>query len=150
VTSEPTTAAGRALLDAIRPAVLDPEMAVLLSPDAHQQLVALVSIALLEREIPAIEAEARAEAIRDYQWPSPSFVETHNDALAAEKARVARLLELVRELAETCHQTGSIRDHADPTDRTGWNVHSIETCDDSLCVDALQALAETADTEPTP
>ena len=45
--------------------------------------------------------------------------------------------ELIRELAETVHQTGLIRDHADPNDKTGWNVHGIETCEDSLCVDAL-------------
>lgn len=43
------------------------------------------------------------------------------------------------ELAGAFHQTGSIRDHADPNDTTDWNVHGIETCADVYCVDALAA-----------
>lgn len=51
---------------------------------------------------------------------------------------------LLREAIETVHQTGSIRDHSDPNDTTGWNVHGIETCADPLCVDALAALRDHA------
>lgn len=53
------------------------------------------------------------------------------------------LRQLIRELAEEIHQTGSIRDHADPNDKTGWNVHGIETCEYALCVAALAATAST-------
>jgi hypothetical protein len=60
----------------------------------------------------------------------------------AEKAKVARLRELVGELAHEYHAYGLIKDHADPTDKTGWNVRGIETCGDVLC---RQALAETAE-----
>ena len=52
----------------------------------------------------------------------------------------AETQSLIRELAETVHQTGSLRDHSDPNDRTGWNVHGIETCEDPLCIEALAAL----------
>jgi hypothetical protein len=51
------------------------------------------------------------------------------------------LRELLREAIETVHQTGSIRDHSDPSDKTGWNVHGIETCADPLCEEAHNALA---------
>ena len=45
----------------------------------------------------------------------------------------------IRELAEAFHQVGSLRDHADPNDKTGWNLHGIETCADPYCLDALAA-----------
>jgi hypothetical protein len=60
MTDQPTTAAGRALLDAIRSAVLDPSIMKLLGRDGREQLVALVSLKLIETDILAIEAEARA------------------------------------------------------------------------------------------
>jgi hypothetical protein len=47
------------------------------------------------------------------------------------------LLSDYRELAGAYHQVGSLRDHADPNDRTGWNLHGIETCEDPYCMDAL-------------
>jgi hypothetical protein len=50
-----------------------------------------------------------------------------------------RLLADIRELAEAFHQVGSLRDHADPNDTTGWNVHGIDTCEDVYCMDALAA-----------
>ena len=49
------------------------------------------------------------------------------------------LLADIRELAGAFHQVGSLRDHADPNDKTGWNVHGIETCEDPYCMDALTA-----------
>lgn len=42
-----------------------------------------------------------------------------------------------RELGEAFHQAGSLRDHADPKDKTGWNLHDIESCEDPYCLDAL-------------
>jgi len=56
----PSTEAGRALLAAIRSAVLDPSLMKLLGPDGREQLVALVSLELMETDILAIEDEARA------------------------------------------------------------------------------------------
>jgi hypothetical protein len=58
------------------------------------------------------------------------------------------LRELLREAIEAVHQTGSIRDHSDPNDTTGWNVHGIETCADPLCVDSLAALARSESPSP--
>ena len=55
--------------------------------------------------------------------------------------QVDRLREALRDCAEAYHQTGSLRSHADPNDRTGWNLHGIETCEDDFCVEALAALA---------
>lgn len=55
--------------------------------------------------------------------------------------RDVRLRDLLREAIEELHQVGLVSDHADPTDRTGWNVHGIETCGYPLCRDALAALA---------
>ena len=63
--SEPTTQAGRDLLNSIRGAVLDPVTARLLSLEGRPQLVALASLDLLEKDIPAIEAEARAAALAE-------------------------------------------------------------------------------------
>ena len=56
----------------------------------------------------------------------------------AAAARAA--LDLLPDLSVAYHQVGSIRDHADPKDRTGWNVHGIETCDDSYCLDAIATI----------
>lgn len=53
-----------------------------------------------------------------------------------------RIVNLLRDLAAEVHATGSIRDHADPNDHSGWNVHGIETCEDLLCVDALAAIKD--------
>ena len=53
-----------------------------------------------------------------------------------------RVTGLILELAQTVHATGLIRDHADPTDHSGWNVKNIETCGDPLCVDALAAIRD--------
>lgn len=47
------------------------------------------------------------------------------------------VVELLPELAAAFHQVGSLRDHADPKDKTGWNLHGIETCEDVYCVEAL-------------
>lgn len=69
-------------------------------------------------------------------WPCPDRLLI--DALVSERET---LRELLREAIETAHQTGTIRDHSDPNDTTGWNVHGIETCGDLLCVEALAALA---------
>ena len=46
-------------------------------------------------------------------------------------------LSLIAELASAYHQTGSLRDHADPNIRTGWVVGPIATCEDPLCVESL-------------
>jgi len=67
----------------------------------------------------------------------------------ADTENAGALRDLIRELAETVHQTGSLRDHADPNDKTGWNVHAIETCDDGLCRDALAAIDRLA-ASPSP
>jgi hypothetical protein len=73
----------------------------------------------------------------------------HAHVLATPPSEEATgLRELLREAIEVVHQIGSLRDHADPNDKTGWNVHGIETCQDPLCVDALAALASTERTEP--
>jgi hypothetical protein len=56
------------------------------------------------------------------------------------------LRELLREAIETVHQTGSIRNHSDPNDKTGWHVHGIETCEDALC--GLAALARSESPSP--
>jgi len=61
--------------------------------------------------------------------------EPRTPATAAGRA----LLADIRELAGAFHQVGSLRDHADPNDKTGWNVHGIETCEDPYCMDALTA-----------
>jgi len=55
-------------------------------------------------------------------------------------SQVDRLREALRDTAEAYHQAGSLRDHADPNDRTGWHVHGIETCEDVLCLETLAAL----------
>lgn len=68
----------------------------------------------------------------------PSTPRTEPEPLTG---REAALRELLREAIEIVHQTDSIRSHADPNDKTGWNVHGIETCEDRLCMDALAALA---------
>lgn len=57
--SDALTAESLALLEAVRAAVLDPAIAKMLAPDGRPQLVALVSIALLEHDLPRIEAAAR-------------------------------------------------------------------------------------------
>jgi hypothetical protein len=89
------------------------------------------------------EAQLRREA-----WPSDTSIGRLLATLTAERARHAALvaaarlsLDLLPDLSVAFHQTGSIRDHADPKDRTGWNVHGIETCDDSYCLDAIAAIA---------
>jgi hypothetical protein len=61
--------------------------------------------------------------------------------------REAQLAELLREAIEVVHQTESIRRHADPNDKTGWNIHGIETCADPLCVASLAALSRQAEKE---
>lgn len=65
-------------------------------------------------------------------------------AIEKQAMAVQRNLDrsLIRELAETVHQTGGARDHHDPIDVTGWNVHGIETCQDPLCVEALAILRD--------
>jgi len=66
------------------------------------------------------------------------------EAIAAIEAEAAALdedtLGLIRDLADAYHQTGSLRDHADPEDWTVWNPTGIETCADELC-DAATAIA---------
>jgi len=64
-----------------------------------------------------------------------------SDRHAALVAAARLALDLLPDLSVAYHQTGSIRDHADPKDRTGWNVHGIETCDDSYCLDGIAAIA---------
>jgi hypothetical protein len=59
----------------------------------------------------------------------------------AAREDAERLAEALRDMVPVYHQTGSLRDHADPTDRTGWNVKGVETCEDESCHDALDALA---------
>jgi hypothetical protein len=59
-----------------------------------------------------------------------------------------RIIEVIRELAEELHHTASIRDHADPNDRTGWHVHAIDTCEYDLCRDALAALSDLGASAP--
>jgi hypothetical protein len=74
-----------------------------------------------------------------------------NDALLERAIRdrrealdeAAALRGCLREAILQLHQTGLIRDHHDPADKTGWNVHGIETCADPLCVEALALLKET-------
>ena len=63
---------------------------------------------------------------------------TPPDALR-EAAQLA--LDLLPDLSVAYHQVGSLRDHADPKDKTGWNLHGIETCEDVYCLDALASLA---------
>ncbi len=76
----------------------------------------------------------------------PPAVATRAETGLRERIEAATLL--IRELAETVHQTGAIRDHVDRADKTGWNVHGIETCDDLLCVEALAWLATLTTPEP--
>jgi hypothetical protein len=65
----------------------------------------------------------------------------HDDRTIKRLSKAARLaLGILSDLSVAFHQTGSIRDHADPKDRTGWNVHGIETCEDAYCLDARIAL----------
>lgn len=76
---------------------------------------------------------------------APGFVPTQKiDDLIAERDALIRerdvLRELLREAIHEVHVTGSIRDHADPNDRTGWHVKGIETCADLLCVEARAVL----------
>jgi hypothetical protein len=78
------------------------------------------------------ETELRAAFLRGEE-----FANARHAALVAA-ARMA--LDLLPDLSVAYHQTGSIRDHADPKDRTGWNVHGIETCDDSYCTEGLAAV----------
>ena len=64
---------------------------------------------------------------------------TTQPAAPAEGLREAAkaALELLTDLSVAYHQAGSIRDHADPNDKTGWNVHGIETCGDLYCTVGL-------------
>jgi hypothetical protein len=59
------------------------------------------------------------------------------EEIATLRAALGEADALIGELAEVVHQTDSLRSHADPNDKTGWNRHGIETCADSYCVDAL-------------
>ena len=61
---------------------------------------------------------------------------------ARYRDRVSVLRDLLKEAVEAYHVTDTIRNHVDPTDKTGWNVKGIETCADPLCVDALKALRD--------
>jgi hypothetical protein len=79
--------------------------------------------------VPGVDPEPQASALDD-----PALRE--------------RIIDLIRELAEELHQTASIRDHADPNDRTGWHVHAIETCEYDLCVDSLAALRDLGASAP--
>lgn len=53
-----------------------------------------------------------------------------------------RMAGLLDDAIYEYHVYGSIRDHHDPKDTSGWNVHGIETCEDGLCVEARKALQE--------
>lgn len=53
-----------------------------------------------------------------------------------------RVVGLIRELAVEYHNTGSMRDHADPNITTTWIVGGIETCEDPLCVEALMTIKD--------
>ena len=76
------------------------------------------------------------------------------DVLADRRALLGLLREAreaLREAVETVHHTGSIRDHVDESDKTGWNVRGIETCRSPECVEDLDLLARlSALTEPEP
>lgn len=68
------------------------------------------------------------------------------EQIEAEASRPLReaaqaALDLLPELSVAYHQVGSLRDHADPKDKTGWNLHGIETCEDTYCLDALATIA---------
>jgi hypothetical protein len=73
-----------------------------------------------------------------------------DNGLAALAAALETADALIGELAEVVHQTDSLRSHADPNDKTGWNLHGIETCADPLCVDALAWRAALAAAKETP
>ena len=64
---------------------------------------------------------------------------------SAGTERRNRITGLILELATEYHQTGSIRNHSDPSDATGWNVKNIETCADPLCVEAVAAVRDIED-----
>lgn len=84
-------------------------------------------------------ANPRDRALREDQ--QTAYEAMYDAAAQPSGASTTALRELLREAIEMVHQTGSLRDHSDPDDKTGWNVHGIETCADPLCVDALAALA---------
>lgn len=54
----PRTTAGRAWLNTVKAATLDPKVATLLSPEGKAQLVAFVNIEAMEQAVKEIEAEA--------------------------------------------------------------------------------------------
>lgn len=53
-----------------------------------------------------------------------------------------RVVGLIRELAVEYHNTGLIRDHADPNIQIGWIIGAIKTCEDPLCVEALATIRD--------
>jgi hypothetical protein len=57
-------------------------------------------------------------------------------------ARRERVIDLILSLAVELHSTGLDINHADPTDRFGWNVNGIETCRYGLCVEALATIED--------
>lgn len=59
-------------------------------------------------------------------------------AVELADTRTERLRALLADMAPAFHATESVRDHADPTDKTGWHVKGIETCADALCVEAVR------------
>lgn len=84
--SDALTAESLALLEAVRAAVLDPAIAKMLAPDGRPQLVALVSIALLEHDLPRIEAAARADAVERHREQTGCI--TADEAVQVDMARL--------------------------------------------------------------
>jgi hypothetical protein len=92
------------------------------------------------REVPVREAPAWPHEKRNWTGPikdnPPHCRYCERPWPCPSQQLVAARDNLIRELVYEYHHSGSIRDHADPKDRTGWNVKGIETCDDTLCVEA--------------
>lgn len=88
--SEPTTEARRQLLAVVRKAVLDPALATLLSGDGKQQLVALVSVELLERDTAAIEGEAWQDG---YDYAKADEQTARIEGRAEARADLAKRIE---------------------------------------------------------
>ena len=101
--------------------------------------------------------EATIATLRADLHTQNDLIDSMQDALndrIRESATLRAALDeadaLIGELAEVVHQTDSLRSHADPNDKTGWNRHGIETCADSYCVDALAWRAALAAAKETP
>ena len=83
-------------------------------------------------------ARAKARALLDI---SSSLTATAQEYATRHRAEIeAPWREMVRELLDSSHQTGLLRDHTDSTRSDTWIIGDVSTCEDSLCREARSLL----------